>query len=141
MTSMRSERVWLAAASLAVLAAIAGGIRAIGSPAAERVRQLDARRVSDLQDLQRAVELHWSSTGALPGTLDELRGRAHPPPADRDPVTGRAYDYRRINEMRYEVCAEFSASSSLPEARPRRDVWSHAAGRQCFPFSPNQNAR
>ena len=126
---MSSGRLALIVAVTAVAAAVGAGIYAIGSPGAARVRQFDVRRVADLQDIQRTIDVRWSRQLPLPQSLDDIASA-------RDPVTDRPYEYRTLSASRYELCAEFSESSTAPAARPTRDFWSHGAGRQCFQIEP-----
>lgn len=118
-------------AILLVIAGIGGGLLILGSPADERVNRLDRRRVQDLQQIERAVNLHRTRQGRLPGSLDELSRDAGIRISGNDPVTGEPYGYRPIDDTKFEVCAVFeTAERSEPV-----DVawfWSHGAGRQCF---------
>jgi hypothetical protein len=117
-----AERVFMPIAGAVVVAAIAGGVHAIGQPGDARDRQIDARRVADLQEIQRTVDLQWSREGRLPDM----------PPPSRDPETGRPYEYRALSENRYELCAAFTGSSRDTNERPAGDFWTHGSGRQCF---------
>jgi hypothetical protein len=123
----------LVAATAIVIAAVVAGLRVLDSPAVARERQLDRRRIEQLQDIQRAID--QSATGlssALPESLDALAAAASPPPDLRDPVSGERYEYRALDGPRYELCAEFAQPSDERPGRPARDFWSHGAGRQCF---------
>ena len=44
----------------------------IGLPSEERTRQIDERRVEDLQRISRAVEVYHTRHQRLPQSLDEL---------------------------------------------------------------------
>jgi hypothetical protein len=133
-TGERSTRTFVIAAGAVVTAAIVAGLIAIGSPDAARVRQLDARRVADLQGLQRSIDVVWARAERLPRTLDEISAAFELPAAGRDPEDGRPYGYRVLSEKTYELCAEFREPSPAPEARAAGDFWSHGAGPQCFQF-------
>jgi hypothetical protein len=116
------DTVFVPAAAVVVIAAMAGGVYAVGRPATARDQQLDARRVSDLQEMQRMVDLQWSREQRLPDL----------PPLSRDPESGQPYEYRVLSENRYELCAVFTGSSREANERPPGDFWTHDAGRQCF---------
>lgn len=50
----------------------------------------------------------------------------------RDPVSGQSYDYRRVDEKSFELCAVFDRESSVDRPRPSADFWLHRTGRHCF---------
>lgn len=113
-----------------VIAGVGGGLWILGSPAQERVNRLDSRRINDLQQIERAVNLHWTRQRRLPASLDELSGEAGVRISLRDPVTMEPYAYRPLDEQRFEVCAVFE--SAAPREGTSASFWSHGAGRQCF---------
>jgi hypothetical protein len=142
------------AATLTVLAAVAGGLFLIEGPETERGRRIDARRVEDLEALARAIDCYWTLRGALPSDLDALAAQmerlAGERPIDRrcrpsgtsDPETGDAYRYRVVSEKSYERCARVAEPSPpRPAAAPRREgdaarSWTQDAGPQCFSLAP-----
>ncbi len=126
-----SERRPLAAfAIVLVIAGIAGGLMMLRSPAEERVNRLDRRRVEDLQQIERAVNLHWTRQGRLPATLDELSADAGIRISANDPVTGEPYGYRPLDDAKFEVCAVFETAE--PRELQISSFWTYGAGRQCF---------
>ena len=102
----------------------------LGSPADERINRLDARRVNDLQQIDRAVSLHWMRQGRLPASLDQLSRDPGIRIDLRDPTTLEPYAYRPLDDKKFEICGMFE-SAELTE-RSRSSFWSHGAGRQCF---------
>jgi hypothetical protein len=118
--------------TVAVLAAIAAGIGLIGSPADERVRQLDERRVQDLTGVARTVDLFWTRNGRLPASLDELAKEPGASITTSDPSTNAAYEYQAIDARTYELCAQFETDSAELRRPGGTDFWSHGPGRQCF---------
>lgn len=127
-TPSRPDRVALGVAGAAMLLAVAAGFTSLGSPAAERLRSEDARRVNDLRLLGDAVDVHWSQNRRLPESRQSVEA-ALPNAARLDPITKAPYEYRALADSSFELCATFGASSPT-EARV--DHWSHAAGRSCF---------
>jgi hypothetical protein len=124
--------VLLGVATTAVIAAVVGGLFLIGSPAEERARRLDSRRVTDLQRIRAATDLYWTRHSRLPASLDELSGEPGVRITTRDPESGETYRYETMDSARYEVCASFERPSD-PVARNREmDLWAHDAGPQCF---------
>ena len=88
----------------------------------------DERRVQDLQRLTHAVEAFRARQHILPASLARLPIEPRAPVHTYDPVTNRAYDYRPLGPLAYELCARFDAAG--PEER--HDFWWHDAGRYCF---------
>jgi hypothetical protein len=122
MTSAPGERspVYLTLASIAALAGVVAGFTMLGTPDWQRQLQTDARRITDLQALQRLIY----QRGTLPQSLEEIDVRL------RDPGNGQPYEYHRINDQRYQLCAVFTAESQQRAEQP--NFWYHPAGRHCF---------
>lgn len=123
--------------SIVVLAAVITGFFFVGTPAAERERQFDERRVSDLQYITDALTSHWQIRKSLPENLEEVKDLTPP----RDPVTQAAYEYKKTGDLKYTVCATFSGSNISEDSRayPKPAYpyyggtdWSHEAGYVCF---------
>ncbi|NBD73912.1 hypothetical protein GVX82_02635 [Patescibacteria group bacterium] len=122
-----------------VLASIVAGFFIVGTPADQRALRLDQERVSDLAQIQRGVVDYWQDTGELPESLtaieDPLTEFAELPD---DPDTDEPYPYRRLGQLRFELCATFDRPS--PSTRRARygnpgvqeSSWQHPAGEHCF---------
>jgi hypothetical protein len=118
--------------TIVVITAVAMGIFLIGSPAEERARRIDERRVQDLASIARAVDLYWTRHAGLPPSLDELGKEPGGNVRSTDPSTSDLYEYRPLEAGTYELCARF-AHDSGEAGRPTGDAfWSHSTGRQCF---------
>ncbi len=122
----------------AMLLVLGLGLWVLDSPAKERQRKLDTKRVGSLRNLSLSIDHFWSDKDTLPKDLEELtawEGRAEP---RSDPDSGEIYFYEATGEAGYRLCATFALESSSP--LPRRgyysnggpSVWHHSAGRQCF---------
>jgi Domain of unknown function (DUF5671) len=131
---------------VAVLLVIAGGLVLSGSPGHERLRQLDAQRVGDLVSLSAAINAYRHDQLALPDSLPQLLASAEPgrPGSMRDPVSGRLYEYRALDSLRYELCAEFAIADSLTGRFAPQDqgseFWRHGPGHTCFTFHAPRTA-
>ena len=101
----------LGAAGAAVVAAVAFGLILLGSPAQERTRRIDARRVADLHGIAAATNLHWSRHSRLPASLDDLAAAPGLRINTRDPVRSETYGYKTLDSLRYELCATFDGES------------------------------
>ena len=68
----------------------------------------------------------------LPAVVDGLLSEPGAAVSASDPGTGAPYEYARIDDATYEVCATFHQSATLREPRSDADFWTHGEGRQCF---------
>ncbi len=137
---------WFAwAATIFVFFSVVTSFAFMGSPATQRDERLDERRIQDLQTIQWQVVNIWQVSQSLPETIDELKetvGARIPV----DPETGSLYEYEKMGESNFRLCAEFNRTSrDFLEREPARlspivpnkislgfDSWEHAAGRVCF---------
>lgn len=139
--SIPSGSVPLGAAVAAVVIAVGAGLFVLGSPAEERVRRLDERRVADLRAIVAGTNLYWTRHGRLPESLAELASEPGVRITTADPESSEAYRYRRLQDDRYEVCAIFARETPFPTTSPATSVWAHGSGPQCFEFEPDAIAR
>ena len=130
----------LGAAGTAVVAAVAFGLVLLGSPAQERVRRIDARRVADLHGIAAATDLHWSRHSRLPASLDDLAAAPGLRINTRDPVSSETYGYQTLDSLRYEVCATFDGESLRGPERPQRSTGSSPESPQQSPL-PSPESR
>ncbi len=114
---------------LVVGVSVAFGLWFAGSPASERDRRLDARRVEDLRRIADGVDLYWTRQGRLPPSLDALAGADGDLVSLEDPVTTDRYAYRILSTAAFELCAHFDTETTSPDGR---GFWRHSAGRHCF---------
>ena len=124
-----------AAATVAVVAAVSGGLWLLGSPQAQREQALDERRVGALRGLARNVDLFWTRHQRLPQTLEELSHERGVRVDLGDAETGEPYRYRTLDDTRYELCASFARASAARGATSPGDFWQHGAGTQCYTLS------
>jgi hypothetical protein len=129
---LSSGSVFVAAAGVIILGAITAGLFALGSPADERNRRVDQRRVVDLQRVAAAIDLYWTRYDRLPASVRELGGEPGIQINTADPETRAPYDYVPTDSATYEVCANFVNESGEMSSNRRKNVWAHGAGRQCF---------
>ena len=118
--------------ALAVGVAVVAGLMVLGSPAEERTRRTDERRVRDLQAIRAATDLYWTRHDRVPASLQELMDEPGVSISGRDPVTGEAYSFQALDGIRYEVCATFEGETEEISRDPALDLWAHGPGRQCF---------
>jgi hypothetical protein len=132
MSEWSREQIAGTVVTVAVTAAVLAGIYMLGSPSEERARRLDDRRVQDLADIGRAVDLYWTRSSRLPSSLEELRTETGANVTLADPATNAPYEFRPTGDDRYELCAAFEGASADSDKGDAAGFWSHRAGRQCF---------
>ena len=118
--------------SVIVLAVVIVGVVLLDSPAQERLRRLDERRVDDLRELFNELNFYWARETTLPPSLEELSNEAGVFVELFDPETGEPYEYQVLSSNTYELCAQFALDTAAEQDRFYKDVWSHGPGRQCF---------
>ncbi len=124
-----------------VLAAIVGGFFVVGSPAKQRDRRFDERRVNDLQVLQSEVVNYWNQKDTLPANLSDLASSITGFIPPTDPETSQSYEYSRKSDLAFALCANFNLANTYEDGKravpmmypqPYYQNWSHGAGRVCF---------
>ncbi len=118
---------WFAWAAIAlVIVSLGAGFFASGSPALQRARTLDQRRLSDLGAI--AGTIHGEAL-TRPKESFQLPGNLSAPAFAglnlADPATGQPYEYIPGAGSSYQLCARFEADGG-------DGFWVHAAGRHCF---------
>ena len=113
--------------TVAVAAAVAGGLLLLDSPAMERAERIDSQRVADLAAIVRAVDVYWTRHGRLPATLSELDSEPGVNFRSNDAAAGVAYEYRALEAEAFDLCGTFERESPQDDG-----IWAHGAGRQCF---------
>lgn len=138
---------WIAA--VVVIATASIGFYLVGTPATQRARKFDERRINDLQLLNGSIINYWTIKRQLPPNLATLAATNYY--GDRipqDPETGQPYEYNIKSDLSYELCASFKLphqdnsnivkpvpaydSRILPYPPYGNDSWNHSAGRACF---------
>ncbi|MEK7227763.1 MAG: DUF5671 domain-containing protein [Patescibacteria group bacterium] len=157
----KSKNVFLTTiASILVIFTVVYGFMVMGGPGSQRDLRLDQRRVEDLQSIQWQVISFWQQKEKLPASLDEFKNpiSGFMVPQDPEFEKGNAYEYKKVSEKSFELCAAFTlhipkgwvdyskggyggggimpardiAVSSMPYPGGVNDSWDHQAGRTCF---------
>ena len=131
--------VWLVI--IIVGAATISGYFVAGSPFRERMRKFDERRINDLQSIQWQIVNYWQRKEKLPDSLENLTDDISGFSAPRDPETGSPYEYQKLGDSKFQLCADFKMESSLSSNYPKlaypefgggNENWSHGIGQKCF---------
>lgn len=137
---MKNRAVISAVATALVVGLVIAGLVAVGSPATARKYKFDQERRNRISQLNYVLASYIREEGELPRSLEaisqqQMAQSGYGSDLRRDPRTGEPFEYRRLSDREYEVCATFETSS-----RDRRsqefggypnDV-AHKAGRSCF---------
>lgn len=122
-----------------VIVSIILGFVVIGSPMQARLLKLDQTRVSHLQNISSNVGSYWRNKYALPQTLNEMVYFSGNSP--KDPVSGKDYVYKVVDQRHFSVCATFEASSQVKPGNNNNYYgyantgitdWTHGVGEKCF---------
>jgi hypothetical protein len=120
---------------------VIAGLAILDSPARQRQKKLDARRVDDLVGLERAINTFWKAHNALPEDLATLAASFYV--STVDPVTGSPYAYEIEGSEAFRLCAVFATDSrdeSAPLYRAGPIKWEHGTGRSCFELKVEKKA-
>lgn len=134
----------LIVAAIVVVAAVVAAILVMGSPAEQRERSLDMRRVQDLQRIEKSVEMHYLRTGRLPADLATLTRRPGIALPVADPVAASPYGYQVVGGRDYRLCAVFATDTAVDaedDASRAEMRWSHGAGRHCYDLQVKREKR
>lgn len=124
-----------------VLGSIILGFFVVGTPAEQRRRRMDDQRVNDLQMIQGQIIDYWNRKDTLPAKLTDLQDNISGFIVPTDPETKQQYEYVIREPLKFEICANFSASNKdlIVKSQARyyaydmyQQNWEHESGRACF---------
>ena len=123
-----TDRNFALVSSIAVVVAGIVGFWLLGTPGQQRLKSLDQERVRNLQTIARQIEnSDLPDEDKLEDQLPERFNRF------TDPVTDEPYEYRKVNETTYELCATFATQSTESDRYYAiEQEWAHPAGRHCY---------
>ena len=128
---MRVHRIAAIGSSVVVIVSVLIGLYVSGAPSEQRLKRLDSQRISDLQEIVRAMGAYTWKTKTLPASLPDLVDGRRLSRLPSDPVTGIPYSYEVISASKYKLCARFDLPS---EAYLTDDFWFHEQGQVCYAF-------
>jgi hypothetical protein len=124
------------------------GFSVLGSPRTQRLLKYDEQKVNDLLNINSQVQSFYALTGTLPKDISEAIRDQQYAFIPKDPQSGQAYEYSKLTDTSYSLCAEFNKSSeenalnSRAALYPGDTFFVHPAGKHCFTLwtNPNLNA-
>lgn len=99
-------RLLFGVAMLVIAGAIATGLNMTGGPAHQRLIRLDETRIRDLDMLTERLRIRYQRDKNIPTSLQELDGSL-----PKDPTSHANYDYRRMNDKTFKLCARFDTKT------------------------------
>lgn len=159
---LRTRFLFLSISIIFVLGGIIYSFSVIGTPNSQRALRLDQKRIEDLQNIQSQVIMYWQQKEKLPIQLIDLidpLNNWQVIPKDPEFQNGINYEYIKIGDLEFQLCATFS--KSIPQgwqenggvypmplydknaavtsvagspgyAGAQNENWSHDVGRTCF---------
>ncbi len=137
----KSRNMWRVVAGVVVIGSIVWGFVVLGSPRTQRLYKYDDAKVSELQNINNAIQNYYSINSVLPKTLVDLDPLNYGI-SGLDSQTQKPYEYTVKTKNTYELCAEFNKASLNSDGNTRPvgyTTWNHPAGKYCFPQTINPN--
>jgi len=138
----RTDRAFVAISSFTVVVAAIAAFWLLGSPNQQRLISIDQERLSDLRDIARQLaettrfnrSVNNEEITPLPEELPESLLLI------QDPTTRSPYDYRRLSDTAYELCATFDTNSADQLLNDQGEVsrWAHPKGPHCFELAVDE---
>lgn len=138
----KSRKIWGAVAVVVVLSSVIWGFSVLGSPRTQRLYKYDNQKISRLEELSYRVETYYGAKSALPNSMDELKSYdSYVDMISKDLQTGKEFEYVKIDNVSYSVCADFNKESIDAGVKSYYSEvnWKHAAGRDCLKKTVNPN--
>jgi len=143
-----SRIIWRIVALIIVVGSIIWGFAVLGSPRTQRLYKYDEQKISDLQNINSRVMNYYASKGILPKTIDEVLLDEYYSNTFVDPQTQKSYEYEKVSDTTYNLCANFNKASDEKKSNTRMDYsyikyqfgttsWNHGEGRYCFKQTVN----
>ncbi len=134
MNQSNFDRLFALLATAAVAIGAIAGFWLLGSPTQQRQIRADQQRLDHLRQIAQRLnqEAEQSQNRGKPVNLPASLAKNE---RQTDPISGKIYDYQRIDNTHYKLCAEFatdSAEDRLQDPTTDQDFWQHPSGRHCF---------
>jgi hypothetical protein len=148
--SAKNRKVLSIVLGIVILAFIILGFSVLGSPQTQRLIRYDNQKVTDLQNIQWQVISYWQTNGMLPISLNDIKIAQQYTEIPNDPQSKTTYEYKKVEAMTFELCAEFNKEETDRQSKYNSSVamptisydtkgdylqnsnWNHGTGRTCF---------
>lgn len=137
------EKCYTWTSILLVIAAISFGFYVMGSPFTQRLRNIDEKKVADLQSIQYQILNYWQQKEFLPEKLSDLADPISGFIVPLDTDKGVDYTYSVMDVTTFKLCADFNlvndykngspaTYAAYPSASGKNETWAHEAGEYCY---------
>lgn len=109
----------------------------VESPSEARSRRHDLEVLNNFSQIDSTISNYYAEKSTVPENLAELDGQIPylNAAALKDPKSGNEYEYKKISDNEYQLCANFETNNTLPgdtQEYAYTDRWPHAEGYQCL---------
>ncbi len=137
------RKIWRVTALILVVGSIVWGFAVLGSPRTQQLYKYDQEKIGNLQTLDSQIRNYYSVKRTLPKTFAEAMSESYYGNLLVDPQSKQPYEYEKVSETTYRLCAFFNKESSDKYSGSYSPYiygeisWTHPAGRHCFERSVN----
>ncbi|MGF1570844.1 MAG: hypothetical protein ACFCVD_22675 [Nodosilinea sp.] len=139
MKKLSFDQAFAAAATVAVVTGLVAGFWVLGTPGRQRSVAADRQRLQDLGAIAQTLHQDFIAQPdayTLPAALDAAD-------LGTDPLTNQPYEFQRLSDQTFALCAQFDTDSSTYPLgnRPldsQAQRWQHPQGRHCFEFEVSE---
>ena len=131
MNQTNFDRLFALLATAVVTMSVITGFWWLGSPNRQRQLRADEQRLRDIHEI--ALSLYQQSQNR--GKPVVLKASLSLNNRKTDPISGKMYEYQRLDSTHYQLCAEFATDSESRLGKfswAEKDFWHHLTGRHCF---------
>jgi len=145
---MTPERILAVAATVVIVAAVIAGLLLTESPLTARAERFDTERLRDLNTVANVLDDYYWQHHVIPEDLSIFATEYDFEHSSTDPRTGEPYEFERVSDLSYRLCATFETNGphvfdSYPRAAVVLDSRERyitpgtveGVGRQCFEVS------
>lgn len=130
-------RIFLYASLIAVIAIFTASLFTVESPTETRNRKLDEAILDKFNEIDNAMNEYYFENKSMPENLDILVSEFTYITEDSltDPVAKKKFEYKKVSDNAYELCADFRASNKNDNEEDYmgyKDRWPHDSGYQCL---------
>lgn len=128
---------YLIATLVLTIGSLVGSFFFVETPNETRARKNDEQILNQFTELDGAFNTYYTKYNKLPDNLAEGLSETPYLTADKykDPITNQAYEYKRLSDDTYELCADFKTDNRKVKdqaAYSYSDRWPHTTGYQCL---------
>lgn len=133
----RFNKLYFYSSLVLVLIIFTSAFLVIESPTEARNKKIDQKTINDLDMINRAVDEFYNDKKVLPVTLKDIEIEKYQYMEFNqfiDPDTGTYYEYKVIDDKKFELCTDFLSSNLDSDNRSYdyHSSWKHDKGYQCI---------